>query len=58
MGFPPFVTHLDFFKNRAMSLLYPHDALTSCKKLEKTNEWSIVDIHTDVHTDNKPGVQN
>ena len=30
-GFPPFVTPLDFFKNRALSLLYPYGALTSCK---------------------------
>ena len=29
-----------FFKNRAPSLLYPYGALTSCKKLEKTNERS------------------
>ena len=27
-----------FFENRALSLLYPYGALTSCKKLEKTNE--------------------
>ena len=30
-----------FFKNRALSLLYHHGALTSCKKLEKTNEQSL-----------------
>ena len=35
--FPPFVTPQDFFfKNLALSLLYPYGALTSCKKLEKT----------------------
>ena len=33
--FPQFVT--PFFKNRALSLLYPYGAVTSCKKLEKTN---------------------
>ena len=32
---PPFVTPNIFFKNRALSLLYPYGALTSCKKLEK-----------------------
>ena len=26
-----------FFKNLALSLLYPYDALTSCKQLEKIN---------------------
>ena len=36
--FPPFVTPQDFFKNQALSLLYPDGALTSCKKLEKTNK--------------------
>ena len=30
-----------FFKNRALSLLYPYGALTSCKQLEKTNERSL-----------------
>ena len=30
-----------FFTNRTLSLLYPYDALTSCKKLEKTNERSL-----------------
>ena len=27
-----------FFKNRALSLLYPNGHLTSCKKIEKTHE--------------------
>ena len=40
-GFPPFVTPKIFFKNRALSLLYPYGALTSYKKLEKTNEQSL-----------------
>ena len=30
-GFPPFVTPKIFFKNRALSLLNPYGALTSCK---------------------------
>ena len=44
-----------FFKNRALSLLYPYGALTSCKKLEKTNEHSLrylkTDTRTHTHTD-------
>ena len=44
-----------FFKNRALSLLCPYGALTSCKKLEKTNEQSLrylkTDGRTDTHTD-------
>ena len=54
-----------FFKNRALSLLYPYDALTKCKNLEKTNEWSLrylmMDTRTDGHTrahSGKPGVKN
>ena len=38
-----------FFKNGALSLLYPYGALTSCKKLEKTNELSL-EIFKDGHT--------
>ena len=34
---PPII----FFKNRALSLLYPYGALISCKKLEKNNEESL-----------------
>ena len=30
-----------FFKNQALSLLYPYGALTSCKTLEKTNGQSL-----------------
>ena len=37
-GFPPFVTPQD---------LYPYDALTSCKQLEKTNERSQRYLKTD-----------
>ena len=40
-GFPPFATPEIFFKNRALSLLYPYGVLISCKKLEKTNERSL-----------------
>ena len=32
-----------FFKNLALSLLYPYGALTSCKKLEK-NEQSLIQM--------------
>ena len=39
-GLPLFVTPKIFSKNRALTLLYPYGALTSCKKLEKTNERS------------------
>ena len=63
-----------FFKNRALSLLYPYGALTSCKKLEKSLERSLRYLKTDTHTrtdghthgqgrllrtpSGKPGVQN
>ena len=30
-----------FFKNEALSLLYPYCTLTSCKELERTYEWSL-----------------
>ena len=30
-----------FFKDWALSLLYPYGALTSCKKIETTNEQSL-----------------
>ena len=48
--FPPFLTPKIFFKNRALSLLYPYGALTSCKKLEKTNEQSLRYLKTDGRT--------
>ena len=32
-GLPPFVTPKIFYKNKALSLVYPYGALTSCKKL-------------------------
>ena len=73
-GFPPFATPQDFFfKNRALSLLYPYGALTSCRKLEKSLERSLEIFEdrrtTDGPTDHghgwlhrtslgKPGVQN
>ena len=43
-----------FFKNPALSLLYPCGALTSCKKLEKTNERSLRYLKTDQLTTDKP----
>ena len=47
-GFPLFVTPPRlFFKNRALTLLYTYGAVTSCKKLEKTNERSLRDLKTD-----------
>ena len=36
-----------FFKNRALSLLCPYGALTSCKKLDETNERSLRYLKTD-----------
>ena len=52
--FPPFVTPQDFFfKNRALSLLYPYGALTSCKKLEKTNEQFPRYLETDGRTNRR-----
>ena len=36
-----------FFKNWALSLLCPYGALTSCKKLEKTNGQSLRYLKTD-----------
>ena len=44
---PPFVTPKIFFKNQALSLLYPYGALTLCKKLEKTNELFLRYLKTD-----------
>ena len=53
-GFPPFVTPQDFFsKNRALSLLYPYGALTSCKRLGKNNEQSLRYLKTDGRTDRR-----
>ena len=47
-GVPPICDPQDFlFKNQALSLLYPYGALTSCKKLEKTNERSLRYSKTD-----------
>ena len=51
-GFPADVTPQDFFfKNQALSLLYLYGALTSCKKLEKTNKRSLRYLKTDRPTD-------
>ena len=71
-GFSPICDPKVFFKNRALSLLNPYGALTSCKKLEKTNEQSPRYFETDGQTyrlrdgqgrllwtpSRKPGVQN
>ena len=46
-----------FFKNRALSLLYPYGALTSCKKLEKINEQSLRYLKTDTRTDGRTDTQ-
>ena len=35
-------------------MLYPYGALTSCKKLEKTNEWSLRYLETEGPTDLGP----
>ena len=66
MVFCPIGDPKDFFKNQALSLLYPYDALTSCKKREETNEQSLrytkTDSRTDQLTDRSdyigPGIQN
>ena len=49
-GFPPFATPKIFFKNWALSLLYHYGALTSCKKVEKTNEQSLRYLKKDTPT--------
>ena len=47
-GFSPICDAIGFFfKNRALSILYPYSALTSCKKLEKTIERSLRYLKTD-----------
>ena len=52
-NFPPLVTPQDiFFKNQALSLLYPDGALTSCRKLEKSLEQSL-EIFKDGQTDQR-----
>ena len=48
MAFFPICYPEDFFlKIRVLSLLYPCGALTSCKKLEKTNRRSLRNSKTD-----------
>ena len=49
-GFNPFVTPKIIFKNRALPLVYPYGALTSCQKLEKTNGQSRRYLKTDEQT--------
>ena len=45
--FSPFVTpQYFFFKNRALSLLYPYGALNSCKKIRK-KQWTVSEIFKD-----------
>ena len=39
--------HDFFFKNRALSVLYPYGALISCKKLVKTNGRPLRYLKTD-----------
>ena len=54
LGFSPICNpYKFFFKNRALSFLYPYGALTSCKKLEKTIERSLRYLKTDGHTDGR-----
>ena len=51
MGFFPYLWPPKiFFKNRALSLLYPYGTLTSCKKLDKTNERSLRYLKTNGRT--------
>lgn len=45
--FPHLRPPKNFFKNRALSLLYPYGALSSCKKLEKSLEQSLRYLKTD-----------
>ena len=62
-GFSSICDPQDFFSKIGL-----YGALTSCKKLEKTNEQSLRYLKTDTHTDGqgrllrtpsgKPGVQN
>ena len=51
LSFPVCDPQRFFFKNWALSLLYPYGALTSCKILEKTNEQSLRYLKTDIRTD-------
>ena len=44
---PIFEPQRFFFKIRALSFLYPYGAVTSCKKLEQTNEQSLRYLKTD-----------
>ena len=51
MGFFPICDpNIFFFKNRALYLLYPYDALTSCKKIENINERSHRYLKMDLRT--------
>ena len=55
MGFSPICDPPRFFfRNRALSLLYPYGTLTSCKKLGKSNEQSLRYLKTDGRTTDGP----
>ena len=45
--FPQFVTPKIFFKNRALSLLFDYEALSSCKKLQNYKKWTVSEISKD-----------
>ena len=51
--FSPFLTPRFFFKNRALSLLYPYGALTSGKKIRKTNEQFLRHVKMNQGTDRR-----
>ena len=55
--FPPFVTPRDFFQKSRYVTFVPLCALTSCKKLEQTNERSLRYLKTDQQTDQLTGGQ-
>ena len=46
-GFPPFLTPQVFFQKSGSVTLYPYGTLTSCKKIEKTNELSLRYLNID-----------
>ena len=57
MGFSPICDPQGFFINRALALLYPYGALTSCKKLGKTIEQSLKSLKTDGQTNRRTNEQ-
>ena len=50
--FPKFL--IKFLENSGSVTLYPYGTLTSCKKLEKTNEQSLRYLKTDQRTTDGP----